>query len=234
LITTLSHAGKVKVLNRAIPECNKAKNISKIYYIPDNSKDQTKANLLNFWSEDDVYIGSTFKIKIYPSDKSLVDNCTQSENWIRYSDVAPSGNIEVIAFASDCIYHKPKDAKKRTIQFHYTLEYADINSSGKESVIKYYTKYDDRGDFNESTKKYEDYFVSRPIKSYEPECLTVELRYCGDGIVDKKYGEECDPNMENLDTSVCDQQTCLYIKDYKLDFNMTTFVETNISTQITK
>ncbi|SFV63245.1 hypothetical protein MNB_SV-6-587 [hydrothermal vent metagenome] len=202
--------------------------------MPDDKSVQTRANLLNFWNKKDVYIGSTFKIKIYPADADLISGCTEPEDWIRYSDVAPGSDVEVVAFGADCVYHKPKNREKRTIEFHYLLKYADINSSGRESVVKYYTKYDDRGDFNESTKEYRDYFVSRPIKSYEPECLTVELRYCGDGIVDKRYGEECDPKTESFDASICDQQTCTYITNYNInfdfnDFNMTNFIEANIT-----
>jgi len=221
--TTLSHTGEVRVVRSPIKECNKRSSISKVYYISDDKSNHTKANLLNFWNKRDVYIGSTFKIKIYPKDRDLISGCTKPEDWTRYSDIAPGDDVEVVAFAADCVYHKPKNRKKRTIEFYYTIRYADINSSGRENAIKYYTKYDDRGDFNESTKEYEDYFVSRPIKSYEPECLKVELRYCGDGIVDKKYGEECDPIVNNFDASICDQQTCVYMTDYKLDFNFTDF-----------
>ena len=233
IVITLLHAGEVRVVNRPIKQCSQKKVISKIYYISDEDN-QTKANLLNFWNKNDVYIGSTFKIKIHPSDRRLISGCTKPEDWIRYSDVAPADNIEVIAFGADCVYHKPKHRDKRTIQFHYTIEYADINSSGREKATKYYTKYDDKGDFNESSKDYDDYFVSRPIKSYEPECLMVELRYCGDGIVDKKYGEECDPKTKNFEASVCDRQTCKYMLDYKIDFNfadfnMSNFIETNTS-----
>ena len=224
---TLLHAGEIKIVKHPIKECNKQTNISKIYYISDDKDGETRANLLNYWNKKNVYIGSTFKIKIYPSDKNLIDGCTEAEDWIRYSDVAPGDDIEVVAFAADCIYHKPKRKERRTIEFHYTIEYADINSSGRESAVKYYTKYDERGDFNESTKEYEDYFVSRPIKSYEPECLTVELRYCGDGIIDKEYGEECDPETKDFEASVCDKQTCIYMTDYKMDFNFTDFNITN-------
>lgn len=229
-MVTLLNAGEVTVVDNPIEECHQDATLSKIYYLSENETEYRRGNLLNFWNAKDVYIGTPFEIKIYPKDKTLISGCTDSLDWTRYSEVAPAGNIEVVAFAADCIYHKPKDHNKRTIDFHYILEYADINKHGREDVTKYYTIYDDNStQMKEYEKKYEDYFVTRPIKSYEAECLQVELRYCGDGIVDRLYGEECDPASNSFDAGICDKKSCLLPMDYRLDFNFTDFNTTDFN-----
>jgi len=223
-MVTLLNAGEVAVVEKPIEECNSDKIISKIYYLSSEKQEYTRGNLLEFWNAEDAYIGSTFHIKIYPQDKGLISGCTDPLDWSRYSDIAPFGGEEVVAFGADCVYHKPKDINKRMVEFHYILEYADINNHGREDVTKYYTIYDDNTtQMQEHEKKYENYFVTRPIKQFEAECLQVELRYCGDGIVDRLYGEECDPASNSFEASICDKKSCLIPMDYRLDFNFTDF-----------
>lgn len=220
-------AGDVVVVDEKIPECKASDSISKIYYIDDDKYEYKKGNLLTFWNAKDAYIGSTFKIKIYATDKKLISGCTDSLDWSRYSEVAPSNNVRVVAFAADCIYHKPSDSHKRTLQFYYLTEYADINGSGKEDATKYYTIYnEENGTMQEYKKEYKSYFVSRPIKQHESECLNVELRYCGDGIVDREHGEECDPKSLSYNPKTCDAVSCLKNSNIDIDFN---FVDSNYS-----
>jgi len=224
LVIDIIYAGEVILSDEPIQECNETRSISKVYYISDDTKSYKRGNLLNFWNKHDAYIGSTFEIKIYATDPKLLDGCTDALDWVRYSEVAPGDDIEVVAFGADCIYHKPTDRERRTLQFHYITEYADINSSGREDATKYYAIYDEsKGEMREYTKKYTNYYVSRPIKRHISECLNIELRYCGDGIVDPMYGEECDPNAESLDLDidVCDASTCLKIPNYTFDLNFT-------------
>ena len=224
LMTYTMFAGEVLLVDEKIPECKSAKSISKVYYLDDDQEGYKKGNLLTFRNKKDAYIGSTFKIKIYATDKKLISGCTDSLDWSRYREVAPDNNLKVVAFAADCIYHKPNNINQRRLQFYYLTEYADINGSGKEDVTKYYTIYDeDNGTMQEYQKEYKNYFVSRPIKQHKAECLNVELRYCGDGIVDKKYGEECDPKSQSYDAKVCDAESCLNIANIDVDFNYSDF-----------
>ena len=183
-------------------------NVSRVYYIPNNQNTYNRWVIDEFWMPNDVYIWTTSRVWIWTSDNSLLKWCTSSSDWGRYSEIAPWNNTKVVALWANCIYNKPTNKNKRTIQFVFNIKYADITKNWTKTDTESYMTYD--GSFKTHKKTYKNFRVWRPIKTHENECMNIELRYCGDGIVSN--WEKCDPQAPGYNEQNCSVQTCTPIE----------------------
>lgn len=140
---------------------------------------------------------------------------------MKKSDVAPN-NVAVVATAANCTFNKPLDNTKRNVQFVYNIGYSKILSDGTSgSASKFYiptnTFLNNPNDFQ--YKNYPNY-RSEAEAIHGNECFNVELRYCGDGILETGNGETCDPSdasKTGWGNGGCDMNSCQPINNPSCD-----------------
>ncbi len=192
---------------------------------PTNSCAWARVNSIEYISGNNVskFIGDEFyssrphiisdgntKVQIYRADSGLLSSCTSASNWKRISSYAPGGGQSVVALGTNCTFNKPTNKNKRTVQFVYKVWYYDITSWPSTWNAVYYKNTTALRNGQPTYKLLSNVGVTN-FKVHANECLNVELRYCGDGILEPGNGETCDPGdptRRGWGNGGCSTNTC--------------------------
>jgi len=129
-------------------------------------------------------------IRIWESDSWLITGCKNSSDWIKYSEYAPS-NTWVAAMAANCTFNKPTDVNKRNVQFVFNLWLYTLGSWNWSRDFVHASKSQANNWVWSSTNLQNVWLWD--FERHSNECLDIELRYCGDAILEPENGEVCDP-----------------------------------------
>ncbi|WP_148207356.1 hypothetical protein [Paramagnetospirillum magneticum] len=151
-------------------------------------------------------------------------------SWFRSSNVVPAaGTLEpdgtnfVVVGTDGCDINavKRRDEALPDIQIRYDvayrkeLGYSDEPASAGTEYFYYVQLASTPHDKNYSTKKGAGEKTNIPdqrfrkwgdIEMFPSTCQNIHLHYCGDGVVDTAFGEECDPKMDMACTPTCKKQ----------------------------
>ncbi len=168
-------------------------NVNVVHYFSWGSTNVTKFLFDEFTSSSSQAISDPgTSIDIWQSDSSLLTGCNTSSDWKRISSYAPGNNTSVIALWGNCTFNKPTDKNKRFVQFVYKVGYFDIIAGVNSWNFAYYLNVNE---VKNKTPHYQQLSNVNvwSLKVHANECFNVELRYCGDGILEPGNGETCDP-----------------------------------------
>lgn len=185
--------------------------VDRVYYVANNTFPKTLYDEFLSTAGDKYISGGRTTISMWESDSNLVSNCDNANAWKRKSDVAPN-NTRVVATAANCVFNKPTNKNKRDVQVVYNIWYSKITTWWSSSVRKEFITTSNflSNPNNFSEKTYPNYkSVAEWIHGNE--CFNVELRYCGDGILETNNWEVCDPEdalKRGFGNGGCNTNTC--------------------------
>lgn len=112
-----------------------AKTVERTYQV--GSEPYEKTLFTTYLSNDgDKYISnSRTRITIWVAEPDILGDCLEAADWIRKSDVAPSG-VEVHAAAAECTFSAPQEDHPVDVQIVYEIGYSDITETGSSDVVK--------------------------------------------------------------------------------------------------
>ena len=209
-ISDSSESVKLTKIKNKVTECKNTADMKLYFKVNFPSVRESLSG--NVFSQKEKAI-STKKSNVYfwTTDDSLVSECSDINSWRRVSSLSPGDNKSVVGLLSNCTYHKPQNKQNRFLQFSYEIGLYDISyTKGKLFPSSYNMQYftmDDLKNHNTHSKSYKNIGFTN-LKMLDRDCINIELQYCGDGVVENKEGEECDPEAVGYSSKTCNTDTC--------------------------
>ena len=195
IVATTSAAGpwgfQVSEVSSKINSCAGAKVNATVYISGSNT---SKFVYDEFFSKNRQAISDrSTRIRYWEASNNLISSCNRQSAWQKYSDYSPGGWQRVVATGANCTFNKPTNKNKRNVQFVFNIGYYDITGGSWTPNPKFvYANLSQSYAGTYSTVNLQNISLVNK-REHSNECLNVELRYCGDGILSTGEGETCDP-----------------------------------------